>query len=139
MLLVAIRDQELEFDVKTKNGSVWISPHWFLLMLLSIFLSGNHPYGSAVVDADTIDVGVILNLDSTHGLVTNASIAMGHRDFYASPSSSTAHAHTIVLHVRNSRSSQLEAASAGKFIHIKSQLDRCQSLLSFNIVVYCSP
>ena len=78
----------------------------FLLLILSFSAAQN----TAASKADEFHVGVILDLGSLVGKVARTSVLLAVEDFY------TAHQNystKLVLHIRDSMDSDVQAASAG--------------------------
>lgn len=80
---------------------------FFLLLIIHSGVAQN----ATTSGTDEFPVGVILNLESLRGKMARTSILMALEDFY------TAHRNyspKVVLHIRDSKSNSVEAASAGK-------------------------
>ncbi|XP_020168505.1 glutamate receptor 2.8 [Aegilops tauschii subsp. strangulata] len=78
---------------------------FFLLLIIHSSIAQN----ATTSGADEFPVGVILNLESLRGKMARTSILMALEDFY------TAHRNyspKVVLHIRDSKSNSIEAASA---------------------------
>jgi ionotropic glutamate receptor len=77
----------------------------FLLLIVDFGVAQN-----TTRKATEIHVGLILNLDSLVGKVARTSVSLAVEDFYAThPNYST----KLVLHIRDSMASDVQAASAG--------------------------
>jgi ionotropic glutamate receptor len=77
----------------------------FLLLIVNFGAAQN-----TTSKADEFHVGVILNLGSLVGKVAQTSVSLAVEDFYAAhPNYST----KLVLHIRDSMDSDVQAASAG--------------------------
>ena len=80
---------------------------FFLLLIIHSGIAQN----ATTSGADEFPVGVILNLESLRGKMARTSLLMALEDFY------TVHRNyspKVVLHIRDSKSNSVEAASAGK-------------------------
>lgn len=86
-----------------RPGSVWFFFLLFNFAAAHIATGGEHK---------ELHVGVILDLDSLVGKIARTSISLAMEDFYA------AHGHyntRLVLHIRDSKTDDLQAASDGTY------------------------
>nr|GLL23300.1 glutamate receptor 2.1-like isoform X3 [Ipomoea trifida] len=82
---------------------------WVLLMLEVAFITFLiSPVGAQNASAVKVDVGVILDWDTISGKMRNACVSLSLSDFYANRNHTT----QIVPHFRDSKSDDVEAASA---------------------------
>jgi ionotropic glutamate receptor len=77
----------------------------FLLLIVDFGVAQN-----TTRKATEIHVGLILNLDSLVGKVARTSVSLAVEDFYATH---TNYSTKLVLHIRDSMASDVQAASAG--------------------------
>lgn len=78
----------------------------FLLLFVNLILA----HRATVSGAATLNVGVILNLQSLVGKMVRTSIYMAMEDFYAVHRNYTT---KMVLHIRDSNANSVQAASEG--------------------------
>jgi ionotropic glutamate receptor len=80
-----------------------------------IFLAVSAAVAQNVTESkvEEFHVGVVLDLGTTVGKVAHTSISIAVEDFYAIHPN---HTTRLVLHVRDSKSDDVQAASAGKFL-----------------------
>ena len=81
----------------------------FLLVLISNITATQN---ATETEPRTVNVGVILNLQSLVGKIAHMSILMALEDFYSVHSS---YRTKLVLHMRDSNDEDIQAASAGTF------------------------
>jgi hypothetical protein len=81
----------------------------FLLVLISNITATQN---ATETEPRTVNVGVILNLQSLVGKIAHMSILMALEDFYSVHSS---YRTKLVLHMRDSNEEDIQAASAGTF------------------------
>ncbi|CAI9767114.1 unnamed protein product [Fraxinus pennsylvanica] len=81
---------------------------YVVLFIISFCIA---PLDGENATAVKVDVGIILDLDTRVGIISRTCMSMAIEDFYANHNYST----RIVTHLRNSKSDDVDAASAGKF------------------------
>jgi ionotropic glutamate receptor len=81
----------------------------FLLVLISNITASQN---AIETEPTTVNVGVILDLQSLVGKIAHISILMALEDFYSDHSS---YRTKLVLHMRDSNGEDIQAASAGTF------------------------
>lgn len=97
---------------------------FFLLLIIHFGVAQN----ATTSGADEFPVGVILDLESLGGKMSRTSILMALEDFYAVHRNYTP---KLVLHIRDSKSNNVQAASAGK-----SSAVYHEKLLSYSLHCY---
>jgi ionotropic glutamate receptor len=83
-----------------------------ITMLISLAFSAAVAQNVTESKAEEFHVGVVLDLGTTVGMVAHTSISIAVEDFYAVHPN---HTTRLILHVKDSKSDDVQAASAGKF------------------------